>query len=107
MTLAMTVQRGHRTTRTLKTNAVMENEKELSTSAGAHGHDVNGAGKCPVIHGAMRNPVAGRGTGNRDWWPSQLNLGILHQHTPVSNPLGPDFDYAERSEEHTSELQSQ
>ncbi|MBP7515125.1 MAG: catalase-peroxidase, partial [Flavobacteriales bacterium] len=43
----------------------------------------------------MRNPVAGRGTGNRDWWPNQLNLGILHQHTPASNPLGPDFDYAE------------
>jgi hypothetical protein len=43
----------------------------------------------------MRNPVAGRGTGNRDWWPNQLNLGILHQHTPASNPMGPDFDYAE------------
>ncbi|MCB0770880.1 MAG: catalase/peroxidase HPI [Flavobacteriales bacterium] len=52
------------------------------------------AGKCPVIHGAKRNPVAGRGTGNKDWWPDQLNLGILHQHHPNSNPLGPDFDYA-------------
>ena len=59
------------------------------------GQPTNGAGKCPVIHGAMRNPVAGHGTGNRDWWPNQLNLGILHQHTPASNPLGPDFDYAE------------
>ena len=73
----------------------MDKEKELSTSAGAHGHEVNGAGKCPVVHGGMRNPVAGRGTSNRDWWPSQLNLGILHQHPPVSNPLGPDFNYAE------------
>ncbi len=35
------------------------------------------------------------GTGNRDWWPNQLNLSILHQHAPASNPLGPDFDYAE------------
>ncbi|MBK7342649.1 MAG: hypothetical protein IPJ06_05750 [Saprospiraceae bacterium] len=35
------------------------------------------------------------GTGNRDWWPNRLNLGILHQHTPASNPLGPDFDYAQ------------
>jgi catalase-peroxidase len=47
------------------------------------------------MHGALRNPVAGRGTGNRDWWPDQLNLGILHQHQPVSNPMDPDFNYAE------------
>jgi catalase-peroxidase len=53
------------------------------------------AGKCPVIHGAMRNPVAGRGTRNRDWWPNALNLGILHQHAPASNPLGEEFNYAE------------
>ncbi len=53
------------------------------------------AGKCPVIHGAMRNPVAGRGTRNRDWWPGTLNLSILHQHAPASNPLGEDFDYSE------------
>ncbi|MBL7984127.1 MAG: catalase/peroxidase HPI, partial [Flavobacteriales bacterium] len=53
------------------------------------------AGKCPVIHGAMRNPVAGRGTRNRDWWPNTLNLGILHQHAPASNPLGEEFNYAE------------
>ena len=43
----------------------------------------------------MRNPVAGRGTRNQDWWPDQLNIGILHQHAPASDPLGPDFDYAE------------
>jgi catalase-peroxidase len=46
-----------------------------------------------------KNPVAGsisfgRGTSNRDWWPNQLNLDILHQHTPVSNPMDTDFDYA-------------
>jgi catalase-peroxidase len=39
-------------------------------------------------------PVAGRGTRNRDWWPNQINLGILHQHTPASNPMDSDFDYA-------------
>jgi catalase (peroxidase I) len=55
----------------------------------------NGNGICPVMHGAMRNPVAGRGTGNRNWWLNQLNLGILHQHAPASNPMDPDFDYAE------------
>jgi catalase-peroxidase len=38
---------------------------------------------------------AGRGPSPRDWWPHQLNLAILHQHTPASSPLGADFDYAE------------
>ncbi len=52
------------------------------------------AGKCPVMHGAPHQTVAGRGTGNREWWPNQLNLGILHQHAPASNPMGADFDYA-------------
>ncbi|MCL4809016.1 MAG: catalase-peroxidase, partial [Thermoanaerobaculia bacterium] len=51
-------------------------------------------GKCPFT-GASSHPVAGRGTTNRDWWPNQLNLGILHQHAPASNPMGPGFDYAE------------
>lgn len=36
-----------------------------------------------------------RGTSNRHWWPNQLNLNILHQHHPASNPLGPDFNYRE------------
>ena len=71
----------------------MSNEKNVAAPAEPHAQ--NGNGKCPVIHGAMRNPVAGRGTGNRDWWPNQLNLGILHQHGSASNPLGPDFNYAE------------
>jgi len=37
----------------------------------------------------------GGGTSNRDWWPNQLNLRILHQNSPLSNPMGEDFDYAE------------
>lgn len=53
----------------------------------------NGGGKCPFT-GHLHKPVAGGGTSNRDWWPNQLNLGILHQHNPTSNPLGSDFDYA-------------
>lgn len=53
----------------------------------------NGGGKCPFT-GHLHKPVAGGGTSNRDWWPNQLNLGILHQHAPASNPLGADFDYA-------------
>ena len=50
--------------------------------------------KCPVTgHAGMTS--SSRGTSNRDWWPNQLNLNVLHQHTPASNPLGPDFNYAE------------
>ncbi len=48
--------------------------------------------KCPVAHVGMTS--ASRGTSNRDWWPNQLNLNILHQHAPASNPMDPDFDYA-------------
>ncbi|CAG0993715.1 partial Catalase-peroxidase 2, partial [Anaerolineae bacterium] len=39
-------------------------------------------GKCPV-----HSHVAGGGTTNQDWWPNQLNLDILHQHSPKSNPM--------------------
>ncbi len=50
-------------------------------------------GKCPFLHGGRPNATfAGRT--NRDWWPQQLNLSILHQHGPLSDPLGPEFDYA-------------
>jgi catalase-peroxidase len=50
--------------------------------------------KCPVT-GKMGSTAAHQGTSNRDWWPNQLNLNILHQHAPASNPMGPDFNYAE------------
>jgi len=55
---------------------------------------MDGDGKCPVTHGASR-PAAGRGTSNRDWWPNQLNLRILHQHSHLSSPMGGEFNYAE------------
>ncbi|MBJ7537331.1 catalase/peroxidase HPI [Marinomonas transparens] len=52
--------------------------------------------KCPFNHGAAGgNQSAGRGTSNKDWWPNQLNLKILHQHSAKSNPMGEEFDYAE------------
>lgn len=54
----------------------------------------SGAGKCPVMHGSMTQ-MDSRGTSVRDWWPNQLNLNILHQHAPKSNPLGEAFNYAE------------
>jgi catalase-peroxidase len=46
-------------------------------------------GNCPVVHGA------GTGTQNVDWWPNQLNLGILHPNPPAADPMGDGFDYAE------------
>ena len=54
--------------------------------------------QCPVIGGTHR-PAAQRttatgGTANRDWWPNQLNLQILHQNSSAGNPLGTGFDYA-------------
>jgi len=49
--------------------------------------------KCPVT-GKTGKPPASRGPANRDWWPNQLNLNILHQHAPSSNPMSPDFNYA-------------
>lgn len=53
--------------------------------------------KCPFLNGSM-GQGAGRGTSNRDWWPNQLKLNILRQHSSLSNPLGEDFDYAEAFE---------
>jgi len=50
--------------------------------------------KCPVT-GSVGKPTAGSGTSNRDWWPNQLNLKILHQNSPLINPLGGGFNYAE------------
>jgi catalase-peroxidase len=47
------------------------------------------------LSGRTNNPTVGGGTSNRDWWPNQLNLSILHQHSPLCNPMGEDFDYAE------------
>ncbi len=52
----------------------------------------NGASKCPFSGGAIRQ-TAGNGTGNPDWWPNQLKLNILRQHSNLSNPMDPDFDY--------------
>jgi catalase-peroxidase len=50
--------------------------------------------KCPFPHGASK-PVAGNGTSNRDWWPNQLKLNVLRQHSSLSNPMGEKFNYQE------------
>ena len=54
----------------------------------------NGQGGCP-FSGAAQKFTAGTGTSNQKWWPNQLNLSILHQHSSKSDPMGADFDYAE------------
>jgi len=50
--------------------------------------------KCPVT-GKSAKPTSGSGTSNKDWWPDQLNLKILHQHSTKSNPMDEEFNYAE------------
>ncbi len=50
--------------------------------------------KCPFSKGAIKHTSAGA-KGNRDWWPNQLNLGILHQNSSLSNPMEKEFDYAQ------------
>jgi catalase-peroxidase len=68
-------------------------EKELTTAVGAavpNEQDLSTENKCPVAHGARRH-----GPTNVDWWPEQLNLKILHQNSPLSDPMGKEFNYAE------------
>ena len=55
----------------------------------------NSESKCPFPHGITSKQTAGNGTGNRDWWPNQLKLNILRQHSSLSNPMGESFNYAE------------
>jgi catalase-peroxidase len=55
---------------------------------------VESSGKCPVMHGTASNTTAA-GRSNRDWWPNQLNLRILHQNSALSDPMGAAFNYAD------------
>ncbi|MFO7676882.1 MAG: catalase/peroxidase HPI [Thermoplasmatota archaeon] len=55
---------------------------------------MNKKSKCPVT-GRTHKAISGGGTSNLDWWPNQLNLKILHQHSHLSNPMGKDFNYAD------------
>ena len=56
--------------------------------------EVEPAGKCPIMHGAP-NHASFAGRTNREWWPNQLNLRILHQNSTLSNPMARNFNYAE------------
>ena len=68
-------------------------ENKLATATGTAVPDTqeqnnSSESKCPVAHGALRIQT------NADWWPNQLNLKVLHQHSTLSNPMGEEFDYA-------------
>jgi catalase-peroxidase len=54
----------------------------------------NKVSKCPVTGATQKHSVGTSGTKNRDWWPNQLKLNILRQHSSLSNPMGEDFNYA-------------
>ncbi len=58
------------------------------------GNNLGAAGGCPMGHGAMRRTGLG-GRRNRDWWPNQVNLKVLHQNPAVASPMGAGFDYAQ------------
>lgn len=66
----------------------------MSNSNGASNQNGSDISKCPFMNGKL-NHGAGGGTSNRDWWPNQLKLNILRQHSALSNPMDQDFDYAE------------
>jgi catalase-peroxidase len=66
---------------------------ETQTSSNNSHHAMNGEGKCP-FHGGALKQSAGGGTSNRDWWPNQLKLNILRQHSSMSNPMDKKFNYA-------------
>jgi catalase-peroxidase len=66
---------------------------ENNTSTIKPVHSTNGESKCP-FSGSMLKKSAGGGTGNRDWWPNQLKLNVLRQHSSLSNPMDGQFNYA-------------
>jgi catalase-peroxidase len=72
-------------------------EQEVKATAAAvpnNEQSISGDLKCPVAHVPRRHTVAGAPT-NAGWWPDQLNLKILHQHSPLSDPMDKEFNYAE------------
>lgn len=56
--------------------------------------DADNGSKCPFTGASQKQSVGTSGTKNRDWWPNQLKLNILRQHSSLSNPMGDDFNYA-------------
>ena len=67
---------------------------ENNSSPGATAYNTNAETKCPFINGSLKQ-TAGAGPRNQDWWPNQLKVNILRQHSSLSNPMDKDFKYAE------------
>jgi catalase-peroxidase len=81
----------------IKEDAYMDNKVTTTAGAPVPAHQeqtLSTESKCPVTGGAHRHTAAGAAT-IADWWPNQLNLKILHQHSPLSNPMDKKFNYAE------------
>ena len=83
------------------------NKEQSTTTSGDVSYKVNGEAKCPVTGlgsvgsastGPAMHKAAGKGPSNRDWWPNQLSLHILRQHSNLSNPMDEGFDYAKAFE---------
>ena len=72
----------------------MKDDSTMQSMNEEAGSDKSAESKCPFMSGAL-NRTAGSGFSNRDWWPNQLRLNILRQHSTLSNPMEKDFDYAE------------
>ncbi len=74
----------------------MENKNHSEHGNDGNAWEVNesSANKCPFSGGEIKKS-AGRGTTNKDWWPNQLNINILRQHSSLGNPMDKDFNYAE------------
>src|SRR5271170_4089430 len=75
----------------------MSEEKQVLAGVPGPGNtepEVSPESKCPVMGGARRN-TTGWTPSNADWWPNQLNLKVLHQHSPLSDPMDKEFNYAE------------
>ncbi len=76
-------------------SALNHEEADAHGSGPNHGTEpTHGVGTCPFTSGVLKQ-TAGGGTRNRDWWPNQLKMNILRQHSGLSDPMGESFDYAE------------
>ena len=71
-----------------------QTEKQFATAVGEPAPDQTTAGKCPFSSGVRPQTMTGARS-NADWWPNQLNLNILHQHSELSDPMSEEFNYAE------------
>jgi catalase-peroxidase len=73
----------------------MEQQFDKAVGEPIPGNQPSAAPKCPFSTGTRQQAIAGTAQTNATWWPNQLNLKVLHQHSPLADPMGEDFNYAE------------